>query len=51
VETAPAVQITGHERVWAGWVDPTEAMRRPLLPHIAAYLAARGRNEGQKVRT
>jgi 8-oxo-dGTP diphosphatase len=39
VETAPAVHIASHELVWAGWVNPSEALGQRLLPHIAIYLA------------
>jgi 8-oxo-dGTP pyrophosphatase MutT (NUDIX family) len=41
VETAPALHITGHEVIWAGWVHPSEALGRHLLPHVAIYLAGR----------
>lgn len=41
VATRPAVRITSHELIWAGWVDPEEALQHPLLPHVATYLAQR----------
>jgi 8-oxo-dGTP pyrophosphatase MutT (NUDIX family) len=45
VESPPAVHIASHELVWAGWVDPSEALRKRLLPHVAAYLAEQGREQ------
>ena len=39
LDEPPALHITGREIVWAGWMDPTAALGRRLLPHIAAYLA------------
>ncbi len=41
LETAPAVRIMSQELVWAGWLDPRAALGRPLLPHVATYLAQR----------
>ena len=41
VDHAPALHVTGHEVIWAGWAHPGEALGRPLLPHVAAYLAER----------
>jgi len=38
VDAAPASRVSGREIVWAGWVTPAEAAKRPLLPHVAAYL-------------
>ena len=54
VKTPPGVHITGREIIWAGWTDPSEALGRRLLPHVAIYLAARDENrreEGTKERT
>jgi 8-oxo-dGTP diphosphatase len=54
VETAPAVRITGHEIIWAGWVHPSEALGQRLLPHVALYLAGRqpvSSNKGERGRT
>jgi ADP-ribose pyrophosphatase YjhB (NUDIX family) len=42
LEERPDLRIDGREIIWAGWMDPTAAMGRRLLPHIAAYLAQRG---------
>jgi hypothetical protein len=42
VENAPAVHLISHEVIWAAWVDPAEALGRPLLPHVATYLAEKG---------
>jgi hypothetical protein len=42
VKTPPAVHITGREIIWAGWMDPSEALGRRLLPHVAIYLAEKG---------
>lgn len=39
LDERPALHIDGSEIVWAGWMDPSAAMGRRLLPHIAAYLA------------
>jgi len=39
LDEPPAIHITGREIVWAGWMDPSAAMGRRLLPHLAAYLA------------
>ncbi|MBM4028492.1 MAG: NUDIX hydrolase [Planctomycetes bacterium] len=41
LESPPAVRITSHEIVWTGWMHPAEALKNPLLPHIAAYLEGR----------
>jgi len=41
LDQPPALRITGREIVWAGWMDPTAALGRRLLPHIASYLAQR----------
>ena len=41
LDEPPALHITGREIVWAGWMDPTAALGRRLLPHIATYLAQR----------
>jgi len=41
LDQPPALHITGREIVWAGWMDPSAAQGRRLLPHIAAYLAQR----------
>lgn len=49
VESPPEVHLTSHEVIWAAWVDPAEALRRPLLPHVATYLA-REREKGVNVR-
>jgi 8-oxo-dGTP diphosphatase len=37
----PAVQVAGREIVWAGWMTPSAALGRRLLPHVAEYLAQR----------
>jgi ADP-ribose pyrophosphatase YjhB (NUDIX family) len=39
VDPAPEPHVTGREIVWADWVAPAEALKRPLLPHVAAYLS------------
>ncbi len=41
LDEPPALHITGREIVWAGWMDPSAALGRRLLPHLAAYLAQR----------
>jgi 8-oxo-dGTP pyrophosphatase MutT (NUDIX family) len=41
VERPPVLRITGREIVWAGWVHPSQAQGRRLLPHVATYLAER----------
>ncbi len=41
LDEPPVLHITGREIIWAGWMDPTAALGRRLLPHIAAYLAQR----------
>jgi 8-oxo-dGTP diphosphatase len=41
VDQPPTLHITGREITWAGWMDPSAALGRRLLPHIAAYLAQR----------
>jgi 8-oxo-dGTP pyrophosphatase MutT (NUDIX family) len=38
VDSAPAPHVTGREIVWAGWIAPAEALKSPLLPHVAVYL-------------
>jgi 8-oxo-dGTP diphosphatase len=38
VDPAPTPHVAGREIVWAGWVAPAEALKGPLLPHLAAYL-------------
>lgn len=45
VEHALGPVIDRREIVWAGWMSRDEALRRPLLPHIRAYL------EGQHAAT
>jgi 8-oxo-dGTP diphosphatase len=39
LDEPPAVHVAGREIVWAGWMDPSAALGRRLLPHVAAYLA------------
>jgi 8-oxo-dGTP diphosphatase len=41
LDERPDLRIDGREIIWAGWMDPSAAMGRRLLPHIAAYLAQR----------
>jgi len=41
MDSPPDIHITGREIVWAGWMDPSAAQGRRLLPHVAAYLAQR----------
>jgi 8-oxo-dGTP diphosphatase len=41
LETPPAIHTTGREIVWAGWMEPSAARGRLLLPHVAEYLARR----------
>ena len=41
LEDTPQVRITGREIVWAGWMNPSEALGRRLLPHLALYLGER----------
>lgn len=38
MDVAPEVHVAGREIVWAGWLAPDEALKRPLLPHVAVYL-------------
>jgi len=38
VDAIPQMHVAGREIVWAGWLAPAEAVKRPLLPHLAAYL-------------
>lgn len=40
-DSAPSVRITDREITWAGWMDPTAALGRRLLPQVADYLAQR----------
>ena len=44
VADVPAVHLMSHEVVWAAWVDPDMALARPLLPHVATYLAEKRKN-------
>ncbi len=46
VASAPALRVTGREIVWAGWMGPSQALSRRLLPHIGVYLASR-QNHGE----
>ncbi len=39
LDEPPVMHISGREIVWSGWMDPSAAMGRRLLPHLAAYLA------------
>ena len=41
LDERPALHVDGREITWAGWMDPSAAQGRRLLPHIAAYLAQR----------
>jgi 8-oxo-dGTP pyrophosphatase MutT (NUDIX family) len=43
VDASATPCVTGREIVWAGWIAPAEALDRPLLPHVAVYLAQAGR--------
>jgi hypothetical protein len=49
VKTPPALHVAGHEIIWAGWVNPSEALGRRLLPHVAIYLAGKS-EKGENVR-
>jgi 8-oxo-dGTP diphosphatase len=54
VASPPVLRVTGREIVWAGWMSPSEALSRRLLPHIAAYLTGRqaqGEGLGSKERS
>ena len=42
LDEPPVIHVAGREIVWAGWMDPSAALGRRLLPHIANYLAERG---------
>lgn len=42
VDASATPCVTGREVVWAGWITPAEALNRPLLPHVAAYLSQAG---------
>jgi 8-oxo-dGTP pyrophosphatase MutT (NUDIX family) len=42
LDEPPAIHVAGREIVWAGWMNPSAALGRRLLPHIAAYLTERG---------
>jgi 8-oxo-dGTP pyrophosphatase MutT (NUDIX family) len=39
MDPAPEPHVTGGEIVWAGWLTPADALKRPLLPHVAIYLS------------
>lgn len=39
LDEPPVIQVAGREIVWAGWMEPTAALGRRLLPHLATYLA------------
>jgi len=41
LDQPPALHVSGREITWAGWMDPSAALGRRLLPHITAYLAQR----------
>jgi len=41
LDERPALRVDGREITWAGWMDPSAAQGRRLLPHVAAYLAQR----------
>lgn len=49
VKTPPALHIMGREIIWAGWVEPSEALGRRLLPHVATYLAGKS-DKGENAR-
>jgi 8-oxo-dGTP diphosphatase len=38
---APTVCIRDREIVWVGWMEPSAALGRRLLPHVAEYLDRR----------
>jgi 8-oxo-dGTP diphosphatase len=38
VNSAPTPHVAGRKIIWADWVAPAEAVKHPLLPHVAAYL-------------
>jgi 8-oxo-dGTP diphosphatase len=42
LDSVPILHVRGHEVVWADWVESAEALGRPLLPHVATYLAGKG---------
>jgi len=46
VASAPTLYVAGREIVWAGWVSPSDALSRRLLPHIGVYLESR-QNQGE----
>jgi 8-oxo-dGTP pyrophosphatase MutT (NUDIX family) len=46
VDQPPALHVAGREIVWAGWMDPSAALGRRLLPQIAAYLFQRRETAG-----
>jgi ADP-ribose pyrophosphatase YjhB (NUDIX family) len=39
MDSAPEPRVTAREIVWAGWMAPADALKHPLLPHVAAYLS------------
>lgn len=39
LDCRPAVRVGGREITWAGWMKPSAALGRRLLPHVAVYLA------------
>ena len=41
LDQPPVIHVAGREIIWAGWMDPSIALGRRLLPHIAAYLSKR----------
>jgi ADP-ribose pyrophosphatase YjhB (NUDIX family) len=38
VDEAPEFHVNGREILWAAWIEPSEALALPLVPHVAAYL-------------
>ena len=39
LDSPPRIWFDGREIVWAGWMTPSGALKKRLLPHVALYLA------------
>jgi 8-oxo-dGTP pyrophosphatase MutT (NUDIX family) len=38
VEAIPSLRLSRREIIWAGWMTPSDALARRLLPHLRYYL-------------
>ena len=39
VQSPPRIWYDSREIIWAGWMAPSEALKKRLLPHVTVYLA------------